>query len=675
MSNFGLSSHRGVGRRYRWPAIVSVVALAAGAAAFSGAAQAAAAPTQPPAGPTAGTTFTATTSIAEGTGVPSGIAIGDLHDTSAAALAANAAACSPGVGIPALPGCVNDLVVDGFGSSGGPELDVATKDAGDSGFTQTATAAPLGNLPYGVAIGDFNGDGINDLVEANSESDSLYIFYGNGSGGYGYSQAITLPDATACATPFVKSVAVGDLGNGRADIVATVINGCIPSGGHLAVLMNNGVVDQYGQATFTETDLPTGTSLGSAPVDVVIGDLGNGRNDIAVADFGDDNLGEFGNPGVDVFMNNGGGFTTPGGYTSEFLNTGLPAQPHGDSPVSIAIGDFNGDGRPDLVTADYGGGISVFMNQGRAKFTQTYIPGDPTATLQIAAGDLNGDGLADFATVDESNDVLAVYVTSLDPASTSPAGISFTKTVLPTGVAPSAIAIGHLNSADGANDIAITNFSSNNVEVYTNTTPQAPPVVRDSGSALASTAKVAGLAVKTGDLAVAYVSADGPKTGGQTAFVSGGGLNWTLAARENGEPGDSEVWSARVPAGTPKQITVTATAGIAGYKVALTAVSYSHADGIGATAAVGGSHAPSATLTTTAGNSWVWAVGTDWLSATARKVGAGQTLVQQNLTASDETYWVQSQTVPTGAAGTSVKSNDTAPSTDPYNLVAVEIIP
>jgi hypothetical protein len=175
------------------------------------------------------------------------------------------------------------------------------------------------------------------------------------------------------------------------------------------------------------------------------------------------------------------------------------------------------------------------------------------------------------------------------------------------------------------------------------------------------------------DLVAAYVSADGPATGGQSVTVSGSGLTWTRAAQQNGALGDAEVWVAH--AGTKKTITVKVTAAKKGYPLVLTDVTYKHATGIGATGTFkSASGAPTGTITTTQNNSWVWAVGFDWLHAKKRTVGSGQTLFSQNLDRANNTYWVQSTKSPTPAAGTSVTINDTAPTTDPYDLVLVEIL-
>ena len=71
----------------------------------------------------------------------------------------------------------------------------------------------------------------------------------------------------------------------------------------------------------------------------------------------------------------------------------------GRSPDSVAIGDLNGDGRPDLATANYDAdGVSVLLNRGDGSFRakRDYAAGlDPSS---VAIGDLNGDGKPDLAT-------------------------------------------------------------------------------------------------------------------------------------------------------------------------------------------------------------------------------------------------------------------------------------
>ena len=78
---------------------------------------------------------------------------------------------------------------------------------------------------------------------------------------------------------------------------------------------------------------------------------------------------------------------------------------------------------------------------------------------------------------------------------------------------------------------------------------------------------------------------------------------------------------------------------------------------------------------TTRATSWVWGVGVDWDSATARTLGSGQTMVDQYFSPSGDTYWTQRRTATTPAAGTSAVINDTAPTSDRWNLSLIEIAP
>jgi len=85
--------------------------------------------------------------------------------------------------------------------------------------------------------------------------------------------------------------------------------------------------------------------------------------------------------------------------------------------------------------------------------------------------------------------------------------------------------------------------------------------------------------------------------------------------------------------------------------------------------------APTATVVSTQNDSWVFGVGNDYDNALPRTLGAGQSLVHQDLSTSGDTYWVQKQNSPTNPAGTSVTINDTAPTSDRWNLALVEVVP
>jgi hypothetical protein len=183
------------------------------------------------------------------------------------------------------------------------------------------------------------------------------------------------------------------------------------------------------------------------------------------------------------------------------------------------------------------------------------------------------------------------------------------------------------------------------------------------------------------ELLLALVATDYLKGANTTVTgVTGGGLTWTLVARANTQSGSSEIWRAFASTALSSQ-TITATLSQS-VIASLTVVSFSGVDpsganganAIGATATAGAvSGAPSSSLITTRNSSLIIGIGNDYDSAIARTLGSGQTLMHQFLTPSGDTYWVQMTSVPTPAAGTTVTINDTAPTTDRYNLAIAEV--
>jgi hypothetical protein len=186
------------------------------------------------------------------------------------------------------------------------------------------------------------------------------------------------------------------------------------------------------------------------------------------------------------------------------------------------------------------------------------------------------------------------------------------------------------------------------------------------------------------ELLLAFISADNPGSGTNTTVtgITGASLTWTLVRRTNTQLGTAEVWRAFATS-TLSSVSVKATLSVS-VAASMTVVTFTGAStsGTGGSGAIGAtgsanasSGAPSASLTTTVANSWVFGVGNDWDNAIARTVPSGQTMVHQYLATVGDTYWVQSQTAPTPVAGTVVTINDTAPTTDRYNLTIVEVLP
>jgi hypothetical protein len=181
-----------------------------------------------------------------------------------------------------------------------------------------------------------------------------------------------------------------------------------------------------------------------------------------------------------------------------------------------------------------------------------------------------------------------------------------------------------------------------------------------------------------GELLVAFAGSDGPAAGGsQTLTVSGGGLSWTLVKRANAQAGTAEVWTAQSPSSARlTNARITAKQSRTGYDMNLYVIAVQGTGGIGASAAASaGSGAPTVTLTTTKAGSLIYGVGNDWDNALARVIGLNQKMDNQWLdNGTGDTYWVQNQTYPPLIpAGASMTLNDSAPTNDRWNFVAVEL--
>jgi hypothetical protein len=230
----------------------------------------------------------------------------------------------------------------------------------------TAHTYQVGRLPFGVAAGDVNGDGIPDLAVTNMGADSVSILYGQKGGTF-----IAGPTLTTGANPF--GIAIGDFQhNGHPGIAVA----CHQSS-QLYVFPNNG------DGTFGS---PFITATGAFPTAVVVGDFNrDGKLDVVTGNSIANNTSFFAGNGA-------GGFAA--GVISPALNF----------PVSLAVADLNGDGILDLVeVAPNYNQVSVALGQGDGTFGnfQQREAGDfPTGTQPwgVAVGDFNNDGRPDIVT-------------------------------------------------------------------------------------------------------------------------------------------------------------------------------------------------------------------------------------------------------------------------------------
>ncbi len=177
-----------------------------------------------------------------------------------------------------------------------------------------------------------------------------------------------------------------------------------------------------------------------------------------------------------------------------------------------------------------------------------------------------------------------------------------------------------------------------------------------------------------GAVLVAFVAADGPLSNRQSATVTGAGLTWTLVQRANAQAGTAEIWTARA-ATQLSQVTVRATLRRTGYHQSLTVVAFKGAAGVGSSVRGGArTGAPQVQLTTTASGSVVFGVGHDWDRAIARTLGPAQTMVHEWIdTSVNDTFWVQRRSDAVSGAGTTVSIGATAPTSDRWNLAALEV--
>ncbi len=254
-------------------------------------------------------------------------------------------------------------------------LGTATLEAPTTGLAYPAalsfseTSYAVGNSPYAVAVGDFNGDGIPDIAVANAGGNTVSILLGDSNGTF--QAAVSYAVGT---NP--HSVAVGDF-NGDGNLDLAVAN---EAGNTVSILLGKG------DGTFQSA---VNYTVGTNPYSVAVGDFnGDGILDLAVANEGSNT--------VSILLGNGNGTFQPA------VN-----YPVGTNPYAVVAGDFNNDGKPDLAVANEGSGtVGILLGNGNGTFN-TQVTYAASGANAIAIGDFNGDGNLDLA-VTGSNQIYAL---------------------------------------------------------------------------------------------------------------------------------------------------------------------------------------------------------------------------------------------------------------------------
>jgi sugar lactone lactonase YvrE len=295
-----------------------------------------------------------------------------------------------------------------------PALGNPTLVSGTLGFNAVpATGSPnkTGAGSYGVASGDFNGDGFMDVAVENYIANTVSVLLGNGDGTF-------QPQVSYAVGTSPERVLVADFnGDGVLDLV--VAN---TGSNNLSVLLGNGDGTFKTQATYAA----------ASPVGLGVMDLNHdGFADIVAGDYYSNTM--------SVLLGNGDGtFKTSVAY------------PTGGTPQTLAEGDFNGDGNVDIAVGNFGDNtVGIFLGNGDGTFQSqiTYAVGRAPQGVQV--GDFNADGFDDIAVSNSTDNTISILLGNGD-------GTFKSQVTYPVGADPVGLVIADFNG-DGKQDISVGN--------------------------------------------------------------------------------------------------------------------------------------------------------------------------------------------------------------------------
>ena len=325
------------------------------------------------------------------------------------------------------------VVVADVSGDGNPDSITANYNTGTvsvsrgngNGSFQAPQSFTVGGRPLAVAFADLNRDDRFDLVTANSADNSVSVLLGNGDGSFQSQQAI-------------------HVGQRPSDVAAADING----DGNLDLIVSNydddsvSVLLGRGDGSFQPQSAAGRFDVGNGPNALSVADLNNDRKlDIVVTNI-------FGNT-ASVLLNDG----TNGNASFQSQATFAV----GAQPYDVVVADVDGDGKPDLITANYGGNsVSVLRGNGMGSFGVQQIAPVGERPVAVSVADVNGDQHLDLVTTNRRDGTLSILLND---------GGTFTLSqTLDAGVQPVSTAVTNVNG-DGRPSIITVNYSNSTPRV------------------------------------------------------------------------------------------------------------------------------------------------------------------------------------------------------------------
>jgi len=301
---------------------------------------------------------------------------------------ASAGHCCPSTVAAATGDFNGDGKLDVVNIDSGSDINVMLGNGDGTFQTPTSQLIAASNIFYdAINVGDFNGDHLLDIalwtLNATTGTTEVHVFLGNGAGSFTFFGTYSAPNSNDF-NPGPNSIVAADVnGDGKLDLV-----GATPNNG-VYVFIGNGDGSFQAPANYSY-DRTSGCCTG-----VAVGDLnGDGKPDLALVV----------NDGMSILLNNGNG--TFGAAT--YYASGIA----GSSPgAGIAIGDLNGDKKPDVVITDENLGVIVYLNQGGGTFAVKGTVGDlfVSGSNNVVLADLNNDKRLDIVVPDSFGDVFTFY--------------------------------------------------------------------------------------------------------------------------------------------------------------------------------------------------------------------------------------------------------------------------